>query len=185
MVVEKSIYDFKVGGTDKAAVSLEEYYTTAVPGDNDYPTYDDGNKKTDKKTYVNFIETENKSEYNARATEVKNAIKNFDSTYDYRLYDLLSGRDDETRATLFDVESDGYKLLEEIDNYIDLQREKNLYDQEEGLEKVWRTYLELVELQEEYKESGRVIPEGCKIGFTKSGDHDSKEYEKGGKCYVG
>jgi hypothetical protein len=185
MVVEKSIYDFKVGGTDKDAVSLEEYYTTAVPGDNDYPTYDDGNKKTDKKTYVNFIETENKSEYNARATEVKNAIKNFDSTYDYRLYDLLSGRDDETRATLFDVESDGYKLLEEIDNYIDLQREKNLYDQEEGLEKVWRTYLELVELQEEYKESGRVIPEGCKIGFTKSGDHDSKEYEKGGKCYVG
>lgn len=176
MVVEKSAYDY----ADET--SLEDYYTTAVPGDKDYPKNADG---SDKKTYVNYIKTENKSEYNERATEVKNAIMNFDSTYDYRLYDLLSGRDDNTRDAKFDKDSNGYLLLEEIDNYIDLQREKNLYDQEEGLEKVWRTYIELIELQEEYKEMGRAVPEGCKIGFNKIGDHDSEHYEKGGVCYVG
>ena len=45
--------------------------------------------------------------------------------------------------------------------------------------------LRVRELQEEYKAMGRAIPEGCKIGFAKGGDHDSKEYEKGGACYVG
>ncbi len=183
MVVQKSINDFA-----DSDVSLNEYYTTAIPGDADYPVDADGK---DKNTYVNFITTTNKSEYTERATTVRNAIKGFDSTYDYRLYDLLSGKDDEIRDTLFDKDSKGYELLGSIDNYISLQREKNLYDQDEGIAKVWKTYLELLAVQKDYRETDategdmRLIPEGCKLRFYGTDSTiDAKEYKEGGLCYV-
>ena len=183
MVVQKSINDYA-----DANISLNEYYTTAVPGDDDYPTKD-GN---DKQTYVNFITTTNKSEYNNRAETIRSAIKGFDSTYDYRLYDLLSGKDDNIRDTLFNIESDGYTLLGEIDDYITLQRRKNLYDQDEGIAKVWKTYLELLDVQKNYREdipagnkTMRLIPEGCKIRFYPGKyDPEAAEYKEGGLCYV-
>ena len=184
MVVQKSINDFA-----DANVSLNEYYTTAVPGDDDYPVDTNGNPK---QTYVNFITTANKSEYNDRAETIRSAIKSFDSTYDYRLYDLLSGKDDNIRDTLFKADSDGYTLLGEIDDYISLQRNKNLYDQDEGIAKVWKTYLELLDVQKEYREdipaggeTMRLIPEGCKIRFY-PGEYnaDAPEYKEGGLCYV-
>lgn len=187
MVVEKSAYDFNDGEGNN--VSLDQYYTTAVPGDEDYPVDTLGK---DKKTYVNFIDSVNKSEYNSRADTVRSAIKGFDSTYDYRLYDELTAAGDEAkRQQIFDKDSNGYKLLEQIDGYIALQREKNLYDQEEGLAKVWRTYLELINEQNNYRVDipsrgeYRLVPEGCKIRFySNQSPIDAKEYEEGGACYV-
>ena len=184
MVVQKSVYDF--ANND---VSLNEYYTTAVPGDEDYPVDDQGK---DKQTYINFIESVNKSEYNNRADTVRSAIKGFDSTYDYRLYDELTFAGDDTeRAKHFKKDTNGYKLLELIDDYVSLQREKNLYDQGEGLAKVWRTYLELIGEQNNYRVDipnrgdYRLVPEGCKIRFYSTQNPiDAKEYEEGGACYV-
>ena len=183
MVVQKSVYDFADD------VSLNEYYTTAVPGDKDYPVTEQGE---DKRTYVNFIDSVNKSEYNSRSDTVRNAIKGFDSTYDYRLYDELScAGDDTARQAKFKKDSNGYKLLEQIDNYIALQREKNVYDQGEGLAKVWKTYLELLSEQNNYRvdipKRGdyRLVPEGCKIRFYSTEDPiDADEYKEGGACYV-
>jgi hypothetical protein len=185
MVVQKSIYDFNDGQNGK--VSLEEYYTTAVPGDSDYPTYNG----QDKNTYVNFIQSANKSDANTRAETVRSAIKGFDKTYDYRLYDQLSGKDDGTRSSKFDVNSKGYALLESIDNYVATQRQKNLYEQGENLQKVWRTYLELLSAQNEIRDrinstaNYRMVPEGCKIRFY-DGSYSQYEdqYEEGGTCYV-
>ena len=185
MVVQRSIYDFNDGTNGK--VSLEEYYTTAVPGDSDYPTY---NGK-DKNTYVNFIQSANKSDANTRAETVRSAIKGFDKTYDYRLYDELSGKDDNTRSSKFDVNSKGYALLETIDNYVATQRQKNLYEQGDNLQKVWRTYLELISAQNEVRErinsteNYRMVPEGCKIRFY-DGSYDEyvTQYDEGGACYV-
>ena len=185
MVVQKSINDFA-----DANVTLDEYYTTAVPGDEDYPKDASGK---DKQTYVNFITTSNKSDYSERAETVRNAIKGFDSTYDYRLYDLLSGKDDNKRSELFEENSDGLVLLDKIDSYIALQREKNLFDQEEGIAKVWKTYLELLSVQKDYREdmpaagNMRLVPEGCKIRFysDKAANPDVEtEYKEGGLCYV-
>lgn len=184
MVVQKSAYDYA-----NASVSLNEYYTTAVPGDSDYPVDAQGK---DKQTYINFIDSVNKSEYNNRADTVRNAIKGFDSTYDYRLYDELSfaGNDTE-RAKHFKKDTNGYKLLELIDNYVSLQREKNLYDQSEGLAKVWRTYLELINEQNNYRldipsrGEYRLVPEGCKVRFYSTENPiDAIEYKEGGACYV-
>lgn len=189
MVIQKSIYDFNNGEGNN--VSLEQYYTTAVPGDSDYPKDAAGN---DKNTYVNFIQSANKSDANTRAETVRSAIKGFDKTYDYRLYDELSGKDDGTRASLFDTNSKGYALLESIDNYVATQRQKNVYEQGENLERVWRTYLELISAQNEIRErinateNYRMVPEGCKIRFY-DGEYDqgttgNKQYEEGGACYV-
>ena len=175
MIVQKSAYDFA-----NAEVSLDEYYTTAIPGDSDYPVTQDGQPKT---TYVNFISSVNKSEYNTRAETVKSAVKGFDSTYDYRLYEDLSLRDNaEERTAKFG--EDTIKLFTSIDNYIELQREKNKNSQDEGLEQVWKTYVELLEAQDWARhDTDRIVPEGCKIAFSNK-DYDKTWYEEGGKCYV-
>ncbi len=164
MIVEKSAYD----------TGLEDYYTTKVPGDEGFP---------ETKTYVNFIESVNKSEYNTRAETVRSAIKGFDSTYDYRLYEELTA----DRDTEFEGKEKTLKLLDSIDAYISLQREKNIDDQKEGMEKVWKTYLELLEVQNYYRsEVNNVINEGCKIAFTKTTltAEEKAAYEEGGACYV-
>ena len=175
MIVEKSAYDF----ADE--VSLNDYYTTAIPGESDYPTYKEGEKKgQDMETYVNFINSVNKSEYNTRAEAVRSAIKGFDSTYDYRLYaELTKNREKDFSKSTND-------LLSAIDDYIDVQRDKNNHDQEKGMFEVWKTYYELLLTQDSYRkatEKNRILPEGCKIGFTKDGV-DKSNYEQGGKCYV-
>ena len=175
MIVEKSAYDFD------AAVSLEDYYTTAIPGDKDYPTKDG----KDMLTYVNFINSVNKSEYNTRSEAVKSEIKGFDKTYDYRLYEDLTG-DDETRKAKFSEKT--IDLLDAIDDYIDTQRAKNSNDQKKGIGDVWETYLELLLTQDGYRKAAqannRILPEGCKIGFTKTSGFSQDDYKEGGKCYV-
>ncbi len=179
MIVQRSAYSFA-----DEKVSLDEYYTTAIPGDEDYPKDD---KDNDKITYVNFITSVNKSEYNTRAETVKSAIKGFDSTYDYRLYEHLSGYgDEEARNAKFEGDKT-MALLDSIDEYIDLQREKNNIDQDEGMQEVWKTYIELLAAQDWVRQdTDRVLSEGCKIGFTKDNltEEEKALYEEGGKCYV-
>ena len=183
MIVQKSIYDFNEGTGDN--VSLEDYYTTAIPGDNDYPKYDntasEAKRGQEKTTYVNFINSVNKSEYNTRADAVRSAIKGFDSTYDYRLYEHLSENSN------IDMSNEKTKaLFDLIDNYVDIQREKNNNDQDEGIEDVWQTYVELLQTQDYFRhDANRTISEGCKIAFTKDLDAtEKKQYEEGGACYV-
>ena len=191
MVVEKSAYEFAEYADEQKTqelVSLAEYYTTAIPGDDDYPTYktDDPaqepkyKKGDNKKTYVNFINTVNNSEYNTRADAVKSAIKSFDTTYDYRLYGALTA----DRSQF--VTQDTLDLLDAIDNYIDVQQDKNKEDQSLGLAQVWQTYVELLKSQDYYRHNTkRVLSEGCKIAFTKGlTEAQKKEYEEEGFCYV-
>ena len=62
---------------------------------------------------------------------MRNAIKNFDSTYDYRLYEYLT----ENRATDFQGSEKSLALLKSIDDYISLKRENNLYSQDKKQQK--------------------------------------------------
>lgn len=171
MIIQKSVYDF--ANND---LSLEEYYTTYVPGDAKYPKTASGE---DKNTYVNFLNT-NKSGYNTRASEVKEAIKSFDSTYDYRLYEKL-------------IELNGDKLKfandldKKINDYLNKQRENNAVNQEEGLNLAWSSYLELLEAQNQARHNKeRMVPEGCIIAFEQNSlDGVENLYKKGGACYYG
>ena len=178
MIVQKSAY----------ADNLERYYTTTIPTDSDYEGVEkdaSGNVTAEYDTYVGFITSAQTSDYTARAEKVKSAIKGYDSTYDYRLYEELS-----TAAYGVDRAdgSNNDKLFDKIDEYINIQREKNIEGQKEGMEKVWQTYVELLDNQYFYRhELNRVVPEGCKIAFTKSGQltaEQKKAYEEGGACYV-
>jgi 6-pyruvoyl-tetrahydropterin synthase len=144
-----------------------------VPSDQDYPSNIDGSPKS---TYVNFLNTD-KAGYNARANEVKEAIKGFDSTYDYRLYEYL-----------YEANIDSLEFSENLDtkiiNYLEKQRENNEESQTLGLNRAWESYLELLEAQSEARSNqSRMVPEGCIIAFTDGITSDY--YVNGGTCYYG
>lgn len=194
IVVQRSIFDVN-DGVD-ANVSLAQYYTTEVPGATDYPQHNG----QDKNTYVNFINAKNdKSVYEKRATDVKDAIKSFDPTYEYRLYEWLMTQYSSRFTYKFNLDT-------EIKNYVTSQREDNKVTQEDGMKLAWDEYLELIAVQDEFRTTSetvgsetvytRVVPEGCMIGFKQkleelknSSDPADKAlyeaYQKGGMCYHG
>ena len=178
IIIQKSIYDFA-----DSNVTLEEYYTTETPGSAKYPV--DANGK-DKNTYVNFISSSSTTDYNKRANKVKDTIKSFDSTYDYRLYEsLLAKYKDQIKF----AGEEGNKLDEAIARYLDVTRGAKAHTQETKLNAVWEEYLEMLTLQnskrEQYYATGAdeykslMIPEGCAVNFK----HGGADYKEGGKCY--
>ena len=181
MVIQKSILDFTNGEGNN--VSLEQYYTTLVPSDSDFPKDSAGNNKS---TYVTYINSTNPSDYTTRAEKIKSAIKSYDSTYEYRLFEELY----EMNKSSFNLSESGKKLIENIQNYIQIQRESKIYTQTEGIAKVWDKYFEKLEQQNTVRtQSKRVIPEGCIVGFNTAFNDDSEinhdAYKEGGVCYYG
>lgn len=178
-VIQKSAYP-------DDGVKLSDYYTTKVPGkDADYPKDSAGNYLD---TYVNYIKTSDQSTLNSRATEVKEAIKGFDSTYEYRLYEYLL-KEYNDKLTFKPLDGGNETMKDLIEKRIALQRENNAYTQSEGLARAWADYFELIEKQNEDRiNESRMVREGCVIGFMadlSSNPTLAKEYEKGGKCYYG
>ena len=93
-------------------------------------------------SYVGYVSSQDKEEFTKRADDVKSKITSFDSTYDYRLYNYLK-----TQVTIeFKDAAEG--LGNKIDEYIKAQKVNNAYKQEQGLAEDWRTYTEMLELQE-------------------------------------
>ena len=135
MVVEKSMYDYKEvkDAEDNITNStLADYYSTKLPGDDGYV----------ENSYVGYIVSQSAEDYKTRANDVKSKITSFDPTYDYRLYQWLTSEVGELKFS-----DNAAGLGEEIVSYISSLQKSNLYKQEEGLEKVWRTYDELLDVQ--------------------------------------
>ena len=129
MVIEKSMYEYD---------TLATYYDTKVPGQDGYDK--------DAVSYVNYIVSQNKEDYKTRASDIKTKITSFDATYDYRLYQWLTGPDKYQNNITFTGAAEGLNDL--IDNYIKFTQETNNIKQEEGLEKVWKNYTRLLGAQE-------------------------------------
>ena len=123
MVIEKSMYDY---------ADLATYYSTKLPGDEGYSP----------DSYVGYIVSQSSEDYKTRANDVKSKITSFDPTYDYRLYTWLT-----TEVGTLEFSDNAKGLGDDIKNYIEALQNNNLYNQEEGLEKVWRTYGELLDVQ--------------------------------------
>lgn len=180
-VIEKSIFDF---GDE---VSLVDYYTTKKPGEEGYPQTASGE---DMQTFVNFLKTEDQGKMDEMATIVETAIKGFDPTFSYRLYEYLVAK---YSSKLTFREYNGVKMDEVINDYIQLQREKASYTQEIGFNKAWTDYLAKIEEQNiERENSLRMVKEGCVIGFMKDLEALKSTnpalyaaYQKGGACYYG
>lgn len=183
MIMEKSIYDFDAAEVDPNEASLEEYYTSHVPSDDEFPRTQAGALK---ETYVNFITTTDASTYTARANEVKNAVKSFDSTYDYRLFEYILNIE-ANNISIKDAE-----LRTNIAEYISRTRTNNKQAAYDTLNSAWRTYTELVALQYDNRtvwtdvqtttKDFKMIHPRCAIGFK---DHtgDENAWKEGGVCY--
>ena len=128
MVIEKSMYEY--AGSDNNS-KLSDYYSTKILGETGF----------NEDSYVGYIVSQSAEDYKKRADDVKSKITSFDPTYDYRLYnELLEGK-------VIDW-NDNTDLKDKIDAYISKSQSNNLYKQEDGLRKVWRTYNELLDVQD-------------------------------------
>lgn len=172
MVMQKSIFDFNNG--EGANVSLNQYYTTLTPQDAGYPK----NGTAPKDTYVNYLQTADQVTLNDRAKEVETAIRSFDPTYGYRLYDYLIKENNVTFVG---------GLKEQINEYIEAQREYNVWKDQDDMAQAWRTYLELLEVQEANRTAQRLIPETCAIRFKNASSNGTEitdaAFKEGGICY--
>ena len=139
MVIEKSVYDY-AGANGRS--SLATYYSTKIPSDGaDY----------DPDSYVGYIESLSSEDYKKRADDVKGKITSFDSTYDYRLYTWLTSDATEGIKITFTGAATG--LNEKIDQYITSQKNNNSFKQEDGLQKVWKTYTRMLDVQKDNREA--------------------------------
>lgn len=130
MVIEESMYDYAEFAT---------YYDTKLPGEEGY--------NENARSYVNYIQSADIADYKTRADDILSNVKGFDKTYDYRLYNYLK-----TQVTIeFKDSAEG--LGNKIDEYIKAQKVNNTYKQDEGLAEDWRTYTEMLELQEKNRDA--------------------------------
>lgn len=178
IVIQKSCFE----STD----TLSKYYQSSTPDKSEFDQTQKGISYVDYAGWDADTRT-------SRANAVKDAIKSYDGTYQYRLYQkLVAASKAESRFILNDAQglNDAGKLLAAIDTYVDLQKEKNAYDQGEGFDLAWENYLDLIEQQQaERAKTKRVVPFGCAIGFTASDadytDAVKELYRPGGACYYG
>lgn len=164
MVMQKSIHDFA-----DTNISLNDYYTTYTPADEQYPA-------VDVPTYVTYLSNASQSVLNERASTLKDTIKAFDPTYGYRLYNYFLEE--------YELTFNG-DLGTEIANYITAQQEYNIWNNKEDMQKSWRTYLELLSAQEYNRKdsTGRLIPQVCAIKFKTADSTSKADFEEGGTCY--
>ena len=136
MVIEKSMYDYKEVKDAEGNITnstLADYYSTKLPDEEGYV----------ENSYVGYIVSQSAEDYKTRSNDVKSKITSFDPTYDYRLYQWLT-----TEVGELQFSDNAAGLGDEIASYIGALQDNNLYKQKEGLKKVWRTYDELLDVQE-------------------------------------
>lgn len=166
MIIERSIY----GSNDAIDGGLTTYYTA------DEDVYNDASNDT----FVKWINTSNTAKYKERAKDIESKITSFDSTYDYRLFTYFMEK--EGTKIKFNSQDNSFDLLEAVENYIKNQQEYNLWNVTKTLNETWRSYLELIDVQEANRIEKRLIPETCALKFA-DGNTDAEYTSTTGKCY--
>jgi len=154
--------------TSASGVTLEDYYTTEIPGTSSFPN--DGG--TELITYVNFMNTTTKI-YKERSETITNEIKNFDTMLQARIYEKLSAAQG---VTFVDT-----NFEDAITNYIEVTRASNLFQEELTYDETWATFVRFLEYQEWQRQ--RLVDEVCADDFLHA-DEIGSEYQSGGVCYV-
>ena len=167
IVVERSaLVDIQNG------VSLEDYYTTEIPGTPNYPKADGQNLVT----FVNFNVTTT-ANYKTRAENVKNDIRNFDRFFNFRMLEQLIA---EQEVTFIDEALEATVL-----RYIDVTRRSAAFDQRLQEINTWNSYIEFLEYQEFQRQ--RLIDEDCAYAYrTNQGGifSETDVNAERGICYV-
>ena len=161
IVVERSaLIDIEDG------VSLEDYYTTEIPGNPDYPQ----SEGEDLVTFVNFNVTTT-ANYKTRSETVKSEIRNFDRFFNFRMLEQLI---DEQEVIFVDETLENAVL-----SYMDVTRRSATFDQNLQDVNTWNTYIEYLEYQEFQRQ--RLIDEDCAHAYLTNEDG---LFTQGGICYV-
>lgn len=180
MVMRKSVFKETNVLAGKEETSLSDYYTTYIPGEEEYPT--------GKETFVNMKKTSDNSYYTNRADTIKNEIKStstFDAAYDYRLYEALMENDivkGKIKFYDYDIETGKSQIQSNIEEYIRLLRETKANADADSINEAWKTYLLMLQYQNTVRSfEGALVPTTCAFHF---GASDIDDYKEGGKCYV-
>ena len=167
IVVERSaLVDIQNG------VSLEDYYTTEIPGTPNYPKADG----QDLVTFVNYNLTTT-ANYKTRSETVKSEIRNFDRFFNFRMLEQLIA---EQEVTFIDEELEASVL-----QYIDVTRRSAAFDQELQELNTWNSYIEFLEFQEFQRQ--RLIALDCAYGYLTNQDgiySETDVNDERGICYV-
>ena len=178
MIMRKSVFENTNKQVGKEATSLQDYYTTLIPGETGYPT--------GKQTYVNMITSTDLTSYKERADEIKADVKDtsvFDVAYEYRLYEYLYAQ--VANKITF---AEGKEYIESnIKSYIELLRETRVNSDADSINDAWETYL-LALKEQNFQRSLDNTRVSATCAFTFNSDK-ANEYKKaeggvGGHCYV-
>ena len=187
MVMRKSVFYNTNNLVQKADTTLADYYTTYVPGDEEYPE--------GKDTYVNMKKSDDVSYYTNRANTIKSDIKStdtFDAAYDYRIYEALldfevDGTPIKEKLHFSDEDEQGNSVVEhDILRNIELLRETHHENRYDSLNSAWQSYLLMLMTQNQWRSDtkqfkGAFVPTTCAFSFSKA---NKALWEEGGLCYV-
>jgi hypothetical protein len=149
-------------------VSLEDYYTTEIPGTVAFPKNDDN---VDLKTFVNFKNATTRI-YKERAETLNGEIKTFDKLLNARILEKLLASQD--------VSFNDEALQEAVEYYIYVTRRNNTFNDNLSYQQSWENYLNTLEFQLYQRQ--RLISNVCAEEFLNA--NTSVEFEVGGTCYV-
>ena len=162
IVVERSALIETVDG-----VSLEDYYTTEIPGTTAFPKDGNGN---DVLTFVNYKVTTT-ANYKQRAETVSTEIRNFDRHLSFRMIEQLIA---EQEVTFVDEDLEAAIL-----NYFSVTRESSTFDENLQQENTWNNYIEYLEYQGFQR--NRLVDLDCALEYQNT---NSTLFNIGGACYV-
>ena len=197
MVMRKSVFKNTNVAVEKDGTSLLDYYTTAIPTDEEYPA--------NGQTYVNMKKSDDVSYYTNRANTIKSDIKStdtFDAAFDYRIYEALldfkvDGVAIKDKIHFSDEDEDGNSLVENnIQKNIDLLRENHHENRYNSINSAWQTYLLMLMNQNQWRSeqnqfADAFVPTTCAFKFDADNKDEWKETYvddqgkvKEGSCYV-
>ena len=179
MVMRKSVFQNTNVASGKDTVTLQDYYTTEVPGGDNYPA----------QTYVNMTKSNDPSYYTNRANTIKNKLKGqdssdvFDAAYDYRIYERLINDDlVKNKIHFFDESNNSGVVAENILKKVQLLREGKKLSNEQSIKEAWESYLAQLRHQNTIRKyDNALVKTSC---VFKWGNGDTAAFNKGGACYV-
>lgn len=146
IVVNRSKFD------TQATVSLDNYYTTYYPEQEDYPVDAQGNPLA---TYINFVSKET-GDTKPRAESLLSTIKSYDSErlnkYIFKKY--------------FDMEKikiDDATLSEILELWISRGFDKKEEDKQDAWEKTWNDYVDTLRKQNDERE--KLVSDACRLAY--------------------
>ena len=156
MVINRSPFA-KVDKNGKDLIPLTQYYTTYHTGQDYYPRNPD---KSFVKTYVNFL-TNNEGETKTRAEEFASKLKSYDSDKLGKYIFLKYANEEKIKFA-----DENKALAEALMKWIETSLEKKADEREESWTKTWNEYLD--KLVKQNSERKKLVPEACKIVFSKA-----------------